>query len=197
MKKRSIAVVGGALAIALGVLFAWRSATPSGPRLGAAARSLPETSASAVERPKPRRAPRTLPRPPAPAVREAAASARDVEPTTAPAPAPQASPSAARVQMLTTSVMQKAVRENWVVVDEHDNACPPDRIRIVYDVPSDLGGYTKGAYFEPLGPAPGDSADEVNGLLLCEGSTFFYRGFEAYYRADRGYWDVYPFPVVE
>jgi hypothetical protein len=37
----------------------------------------------------------------------------------------------------------------------------------------------------------------VNGLLLCEGSTFLYRGFEAYYRADRGQWEVFPFPVIE
>jgi hypothetical protein len=89
------------------------------------------------------------------------------------------------------------VKHGWVAIDEHDNPCPPERIRIVYDVPPELAEYTKGAYFEPLGPAPGESTDEVNGLLVCEGSTFLYRGFEAYYRPDRGQWDVYPFPVIE
>ena len=65
---------------------------------------------------------------------------------------------------------------------------------IVYTI---LDGYAKGAYFEPLGPRPKEENAEVNGLLLCEGSTYLYLGFEAYYRSDRRQWDVYPFPSVE
>ncbi len=66
----------------------------------------------------------------------------------------------------------------------------------MYDAP-DLSGYDKGAYFEPLGPAPSDASEEINGLLLCEGSSFLYLGFEAYFRPNRGQWDVYPFPEAE
>lgn len=111
--------------------------------------------------------------------------------------AASAAPSSPRVRALETTVLQAAVRHDWVVVDEQDTPCPPQKVRIVFDAPGDLGGYQKGAYFEPLGPRPGDSDVEVNGLLLCEGSTFLYRGFEAYWRADRGVWEVFPFPVVE
>ena len=103
----------------------------------------------------------------------------------------------ARAEQLATSVLQAAVRHDWMVTDEHDAPCPPERLRIVYEAPAELASFTKGAYFEPLGPAPADTDSEVNGLLLCEGSTFLYRGFEAYYRADRGQWDVFPFPVIE
>lgn len=143
---------------------------------------------------RPRRPPRTGPRRPAPLSGDAQ-----------PAPSPTlAAPNTAaptrevgRVEQLQTTVLQEAVKGDWMTVDERDSPCPPERIRIVYDVPSDLKKYTKGAYFEPLGPAPSTSSDEVNGLLVCDGSTFLYRGFEAYYRADRGQWDVYPFPVIE
>jgi hypothetical protein len=102
-----------------------------------------------------------------------------------------------RVEQLQTTVLQSAVKHDWVAIDEHDNPCPPERIRIVYELPPELAAYTKGAYFEPLGPAPSPSSEEVNGLLVCEGSTFLYRGFEAYYRPDREQWEVYPFPVIE
>ena len=124
-------------------------------------------------------------------------------PATLPSSAPRAaSPASApqgsgRATQLATTVLGLAVSEDWMVTDEHDTPCPPEKVRIVYDAPSDLGGYARGAYFEPLGPGPDDSAVEVNGLLLCEGSTFLYRGFEAFYRADRGQWDVFPFPVIE
>jgi hypothetical protein len=94
-------------------------------------------------------------------------------------------------------VLSAAVRGSWLTIDERGTPCPSDRVRIVYEAPAALSGYTKGAYFEPLGPSPSDSSQEVNGLLLCEGSSFLYLGFEAYYRADRRQWDVYRFPEVE
>lgn len=100
------------------------------------------------------------------------------------------------MEQLHTTVLQQAVRDNWLSTDERGTPCPPDRVRIVYDAP-DVAGYTKGAYFEPLGPTPKEENEEVNGLLLCEGSTYLYLGFEAYYRSDRRQWDVYPFPSVE
>jgi hypothetical protein len=115
------------------------------------------------------------------------------------APLPPAAPtaSATRTGRLHTRVLQEAARHNWVPIDDSDTPCPPDRIQIVYAPPPNLRQYTKGAYFEPLGPAPAETTDEVNGLLICEGHPFLYRGFEAYYRADSGRWDVFPFPVIE
>lgn len=116
------------------------------------------------------------------------------------APAPSASSLAVepgRVEQLHTSVLQAAVRGDWMTIDERGTPCPPNRVRIVYDAPEEIAKYTKGAYFEPLGPRPSDHSQEVNGLLLCEGSSFLYLGFEAYYRADRRQWDVFPFPEVE
>jgi hypothetical protein len=94
-------------------------------------------------------------------------------------------------------VVQRALEAAWVTTDEAGTACPAEKLRIVWQAPGDLGSYTKGAYFEPLGPAPSDQTESVNGLLLCDGHRFLYRGFEAYFRAERGQWDVFPFPVIE
>jgi hypothetical protein len=114
--------------------------------------------------------------------------------TAAAAAAPAGGP---RVQRLHDNVLKEALRANWVTIDDSETPCPPDKIRIVYTPPSDIKQYKKGAYFQPLGPSPGESTVEVNGLLICEGYTFLYRGFEAYYRADSGRWDIFPFPVIE
>ncbi|MBE7482460.1 MAG: hypothetical protein HS104_21065 [Polyangiaceae bacterium] len=178
---------GALLALALGLVAAavWLGFGRAKPRTTAAASATPERTAS-EERPRRTRSER--PRPPARETREASVATTST--------AASAAPSSPRVRALETTVLQAAVRHDWVVVDEQDTPCPPQKVRIVFDAPGDLGGYQKGAYFEPLGP-PGDSDVEVNGLLLCEGSTFLYRGFEAYWRADRGVWEVFPFPVVE
>lgn len=126
-------------------------------------------------------------------------AARRPPPSNAPLPLPVASGAkpTSRVEQLHTTVLQRAVRDNWLTTDERGTPCPPDRVRIVYDAPDNLSGYAKGAYFEPLGPRPNEENREVNGLLLCEGSSFLYLGFEGYYRDDRRQWDVYPFPSVE
>ncbi len=129
--------------------------------------------------------------PPAPAAEPAAAG-----PTPPTAASPTAAPST-RVGQLHDLVLREAVQKDWITMDEGGTPCPRDRVRIVYDVPGNLRQYVKGAYFEPLGPAPEESSNEVNGLLICEGSTFLYRGFEAYWRPDSGRWDVFPFPVIE
>lgn len=186
---------GALLVLALGLVAAalWLGLGRTPGRVASAPNATPERAAS-EERPRRARAERA--RPPARETREASvATAKTAEPTSAsPLSAQSASP---RARALETTVLQAAVRHDWVVVDEQDTPCPPQKVRIVYDAPGDLGGYQKGAYFEPLGPGPGDSDVEVNGLLLCEGSTFLYRGFEAYWRADRGQWEVFPFPVIE
>ncbi|MBK8998776.1 MAG: hypothetical protein IPM35_23890 [Myxococcales bacterium] len=188
---------GALLALALGLVAAavWLGFGRAKPRTTAAPSATRADDAVANET-RPRRARAERPRPPARETREASvATTSTAEPSTpSPASAPSASP---RVRALETTVLQAAVRHDWVVVDEQDTPCPPQKVRVVFDAPGDLGGYQKGAYFEPLGPGPGDSDVEVNGLLLCEGSTFLYRGFEAYWRADRGVWEVFPFPVIE
>ncbi|MGE0325615.1 MAG: hypothetical protein AB7K71_41030 [Polyangiaceae bacterium] len=144
-----------------------------------------------------------------PTVRKATArSVRPTEPETNGA-ATQPAGVAAQVPLVTTpkvaprtaqldlQVMQEAQKYGWVYTDDSETPCPPQRVRIVWDVPGDLSDYNRGAYFEPLGPAPSESSTSVNGLLLCEGSNFLYRGFEAYYDEDRRQWRVYPFPVIE
>lgn len=195
MRRAAAALLGLAAVVAALVLVLGRKAPVTTP-----APARPEARESLASTERPRRAPRAKPRPPARETREASVVAQP-EPAPQPAP-PAAAPAGAqspspRARDLATTVLQAAVRHDWMVIDEHDTPCPPDRIRVVYDAPSDLGGYQRGAYFEPLGPSPGDSDVEVNGLLLCEGSTFLYRGFEAYFRADRGQWEVFPFPVIE
>ena len=133
---------------------------------------------------------------PEPAVTETSRATDDVPDPAVPVPTPSAT-LPERVADLHDNVRRAAIRHDWVTVDDHDTPCPPESIRIVYAAPGNLKQYTKGAYFDPLGPEPGESTDEVNGLLLCEGSMFLYRGFEAYWRADEGRWDVFPFPVIE
>lgn len=149
-------------------------------------------------RPRPRRAPPARDGAPASTLLDSGDQAADTSGVSGAASAPTATDAATgRVAQLTLSVMREAVLHDWVITDERGSPCAPQNIRIVYDVPSDLKKYTKGAYFEPLGPAPTENSTEINGLLLCEGSSFQYLGFEGYWRAERGQWEVFPFPVVE
>lgn len=183
MTVKRAGAVALALALVVTALVLWPGRPPR-----PAATPIAAHTATDVRPERPRRPRATRPRPPPAEIREAAVS---------PPVQNAQQPTPTRVEQLATTVLAAAVRHDWMVTDEHETPCPPQQIRIVYDAPSDLGGYTKGAYFEPLGPGPGESDTEVNGLMLCEGSTFLYRGFEAYYRADRGQWDVFPFPVIE
>lgn len=158
----------------------------------------PEKRASEGARPDAKSSARSVERPRRPRVSRPRPAPRETVEASVTSTTPASTrPSAARAEQLATTVLGLAVRNDWVVMDEHDTPCPPQQIRIVFDAPADLGGYRRGAYFEPLGPGPDDSVTEVNGLMLCEGSTYLYRGFEAFYRADRGQWDVFPFPVIE
>jgi hypothetical protein len=191
-KQRALIAGAVAACAALLALVLWPRDKPPRTTDERAAAESPEAGASRRHR----RAPRTRPRRALLGPRDAAPTAAPTAPT-APLSAAPSARATTRVEQLQTTVLQAAVKHDWVAIDEHDNPCPPERIRIIYDVPPDLAKYTKGAYFEPLGPAPATSTDEVNGLLLCEGSTFLYRGFEAYYRPESGQWDVYPFPVIE
>ncbi|HMC43157.1 MAG TPA: hypothetical protein VKI20_09120, partial [Acidimicrobiales bacterium] len=57
--------------------------------------------------------------------------------------------------------------------------CPSSRLRVSWSPP--VGTYRVGAYVDPLGPPPTLDTRRVNGVVLCEGSTFSYVGFEASY----------------
>ena len=144
-------LIGVALALALelvtSLFFLLRAPKPT--------RAAAQKPAATQARTEPPRRPRTdRPRRPAPAVQPAAVTQ------------PARSAQSARARQLETTVLQAAVRHDWVVVDDRETPCPPQDVRIVYDAPADLGGYQQGAYFEPLGPGQGDSDVEVNGLML-------------------------------
>lgn len=207
--KRRWMQQGFAVALGLGAaLFAWKW-LQSPDAAPVTARSVKSPDAKRVSH-----APRALPRKPVPVATEAQSHAAATEPATQHAAEDQADPAIAgdvapassqvnpsgqptRVEQLRMTVLQEAVRRDWVSVNEHGAPCPPQQLRILYGAPADLARYTKGAYFEPLGPEPSNSSQEINGLLICEGYTHLYRGFEAFYRPDRDQWDVFPFPVIE
>src|SRR5262245_12662041 len=127
-----------------------------------------------------RAAPSSEPRPLASRPVHVRRAARRPPASSAPlAPIPSDARPTSRVEQLHTTVLQRAVRDKWLTTDESGTPCPPDRVRILYDAPDNLDTYAKGAYFEPLGPRPKEENAEVNGLLLCEGSSFLYLGFEA------------------
>src|SRR6266851_2148889 len=64
--------------------------------------------------------------------------------------------------------------------------CPFDRLRVLWSAPQ--GSYDVGGYLAPLGPAPTAAATAVNGVVVCDGSTFEYIGFEAFW--DGQHWSA-------
>jgi hypothetical protein len=70
--------------------------------------------------------------------------------------------------------------------------CPASRLRVSWSPPD--GRYIHGAYVSPLGPTPDDTTRRVNGVVLCEGSTYSYLGFEASWDGTR--WLVNDVPVT-
>ncbi len=164
-----------------------------------------QSRAQVVEATPTPRPPRTAPRKPVaqperalPTSELAAIGSSGSQPGVTPASTEVASANKpTKVEQLRMTVLQDAVRRNWVTVNEQGAPCPPQQVRILYGLPGDLSRYDKGAYFEPLGPEPTESSKEINGLLICEGYSHLYRGFEAFYRPERDQWDVFPFPVIE
>lgn len=70
--------------------------------------------------------------------------------------------------------------------------CPASRLRVAWERPGP--GYTIGGHVEPIGPAPTDATRRVNGVVVCDGSTYAYLGFEAAYELGR--WWVTPVPSL-
>ncbi|HMC52316.1 MAG TPA: hypothetical protein VKI64_06100, partial [Acidimicrobiales bacterium] len=72
-----------------------------------------------------------------------------------------------------------------------DGLCAPSRLRVSWSPPA--GDYQVGAYVDPLGPPPTLDTRRVNGLVLCEGSTYAYVGFEASWNGTR--WQLNAVPA--
>jgi hypothetical protein len=72
-----------------------------------------------------------------------------------------------------------------VPLDE-TSACPASRLVVSWSEPDP--GYRRGAYVDPLGPAPSDSTAVANGLVACSGSTYGFAGFTATWDGER--WSV-------
>lgn len=77
-------------------------------------------------------------------------------------------------------------------IDDLTRYCSPQQMRVEWAAPQDT--YSYGAHIEPLGPAPGPNTSKVNGIVVCEGSTYAYMGFEAL-RIGAG-WEILPIPDI-
>lgn len=102
------------------------------------------------------------------------------------------SPSPARVIDLEHDAVALAASITGVLVDEAGSGCPADRLRVSWTEPGPW--YEVGAYVAPLGPPPTSATTRVNGLVLCEGSTYSYMGFEA--ARVKGVWIVEATPAI-
>lgn len=76
--------------------------------------------------------------------------------------------------------------------DDRSRYCDPNRMHVIWVKPGE--SFLYGAYIEPLGPPPGPTTSSVNGIVVCEGSSYAYMGFEAIRGADG--WDVIPVPDI-
>ena len=71
--------------------------------------------------------------------------------------------------------------------------CPVERLEVRWDAPLP-GEFAVGGHIDPIGPPPGDDAVEVNGLVVCAGSSYAYMGFEA--RWTGAAWSVAAVPAL-
>lgn len=79
--------------------------------------------------------------------------------------------------------------------DDPATYCPRDRMQVSWEAPG--GGYGIGAYQDPVGPPPTETTVRVNGVVLCQGSTYAYVGFEAEWSTGEAVWKVLPVPSGE
>jgi hypothetical protein len=76
--------------------------------------------------------------------------------------------------------------------DEATRYCPHDRLEVRWSVPGDE--YAVGGYVTPVGPAPGDSTESVNGIVVCAGASYAYMGFEGSWSGTA--WSVEAVPAL-
>ena len=62
--------------------------------------------------------------------------------------------------------------------------CPKDRLEVSWNRPED---FRRGSHVGPVGPAPDEDTDEVNGIVSCRNSEYAYSGFTGEYD---GAWDI-------
>jgi hypothetical protein len=72
------------------------------------------------------------------------------------------------------------------VSSEPGEACPDDDLEVRWRPPAD--DPDRGAWVQPLGPAPDQDTERVNGLVVCKGSDHQVAGFQAAWDGDR--WSV-------
>jgi hypothetical protein len=77
--------------------------------------------------------------------------------------------------------------------DEASRFCRTDRLRVRWVAPLE-GEFTVGGHVSPVGPAPAPETEQVNGLVVCEGESYAYMGFEA--RWDGAAWGVAAIPSL-
>ncbi|MEN3274023.1 MAG: hypothetical protein V7636_2784 [Actinomycetota bacterium] len=78
-----------------------------------------------------------------------------------------------------------------VVADAEGGTCPTDDLVVRWAEPA---GATIGAFVAPIGPAPTETTDDVNGIVACTTSTYGYMGFQASWTGDD--WDIVDVPFV-
>lgn len=115
-------------------------------------------------------------------------------------PRPVAGASVGRVQQLEQAAIALAVRLRAIpmrdgAVADPGRYCPSSRLAVSWTSPA--GEFRHGAYIAPLGPRPGPATRAVTGVVVCQGSTYAYMGFDAYWTA--GGWRVtdVPAPIDE
>ncbi len=125
-------------------------------------------------------------------------SARTKEPISAPpgskvAVAAPATPAGIEIQAVGFAARTRSIPTRDGSFDDPARYCPSDRLRVVWAKPDKA--YQYGAFIEPLGPEPVAETTSVNGIVICEGSSYAYMGFEAI-RTTTGAWEVLPVPDI-
>lgn len=72
--------------------------------------------------------------------------------------------------------------------------CPTEHLTVEWSAP-DTGRYDGGAHLTPVGPAPTEDTESVNGIVICVDDFTEYLGFEAHWEHD--HWAVFDVPAVE
>ncbi|TAL14599.1 MAG: hypothetical protein EPN99_14120 [Frankiales bacterium] len=77
--------------------------------------------------------------------------------------------------------------------EEASRYCPVERLAVRWEAPLP-GEFAVGGHIDPVGPPPTDETGEVNGLVVCAGSSYAYMGFEA--RWTGAAWSVAAVPSL-
>ena len=188
----AVVVAGLAVAIPVVALVAGRDGEPA--KTATRATPSPSGTPSASPTPSPSRKPTTSPRP-------TSSPVGPLGPVPGPTPTFWGTTSAKRGRDGVEEAALQMVADRRLLpvkeggFDDPATYCPRDRMRVSWEAPG--SGYGIGAYQDPVGPAPTEETARVNGVVLCEGSTFAYVGFEAEWSTGESLWKVLPVPSGE